>query len=161
MLERTAERNVASGQCFAADEGDAFVSSFMLDDYDRADDVPSIWIGSVNRQSIEAICLSTRILEQLVQATIIPLLLPPKLVLQYVFYPSLFTLFDPVLSRRPIYIMLCFSRPDSMWQVMVPGCGLRSEELCHYPPIRSGSDTDPDPTVGRTKIDEPPKWRLR
>ena len=62
MLERTAERNVASGQCFAADKGDAFVSSFTLDDYDRADDVPSIWIGSVpfvNRQSIEAICLST------------------------------------------------------------------------------------------------------
>lgn len=84
MLERIAERNVASGQCFAADKGDAFVSSFTLDDYDRADDVPSIWIRSVpfvNRQSIEAICLSPHILEQLVQVTIIPLLMPPKLVL--------------------------------------------------------------------------------
>ena len=62
MLERTAERNVASGQCFAADKGDAFISSFTFDDYNCANDVPSIWIGLVpfiDCQSIEAICLST------------------------------------------------------------------------------------------------------
>jgi len=38
MLERTVERSVASGQCFAAGEGSAFVSSFAPDDYSHADD---------------------------------------------------------------------------------------------------------------------------
>ena len=47
MLERTAKRSGASGQCFAADEGCflsslslpcSFLPSFTLDDYDRPDD---------------------------------------------------------------------------------------------------------------------------
>ena len=111
MLERTAERNVASGQCFAADKGDAFVSSFTFDDYDRADDVPSIWIGPVpfvDRQSIEAICLSTSHIgaarpgddNSITNAT----KTCPSI--RLVFYPPCLPCFDPVLSRRTIYIML-------------------------------------------------------
>lgn len=55
MLERTAERSVASGQCFAADEGHAFVSSFAPNDYGHVDDciLHSDWLSALRQLPVD------------------------------------------------------------------------------------------------------------
>jgi len=115
MLEKIAEKSVASGQCFAADEGRSFVSSFTLDDYDHADycTLRLGWFGNLRQPPVDRRCHPPTIhayigaarpgdVSSITNTTKIRPICVPIL-------PCL-PCFDPVLSRRTIYLMRASQR---------------------------------------------------